>query len=103
MRHVVTYTIVAVLVVALALAFFPMDPVGVTAPGVGPVVTCSGPQPANGYSNCTFYAAQYSGYASFSYCFLGSGGLWLNGTYYAWTHPSDSRGITISSLCPKLG
>jgi len=88
---------------ALALFLLPINLVVVTTPMTGPNRACLDfPQPGNSIA-CESFDIPFGGYSSLSYCLLGSGGLWLNGQYYAWTHPSDSIGVEVNSHCPALG
>lgn len=94
--------IAVLLAVILFVVFLPLDPVRVSNPNT-PNKVCPQPQPTNGtLVGCIYGAITFNGYASLSYCYLGSGALWINGTYYAMTGPRASDAFQISSFCPTI-
>jgi len=104
MKRKTTWIVVAVLLaVTLSVVFLPLDRVRASDPNAPSRVVCPQPQPSNGtLVGCTYGAITSIGYASLSYCYIGSGALWIDGTYYAMTSPRASDAFQLSSFCPAM-
>jgi len=102
-RKTAWLAIAVLLAVTLFVVFLPLDPVRVSSPNAPNKVVCPQPQPTNGtLVGCIYGGVTSNGYASLAYCYLGSGALWINGTYYAMTSPRASNAFQISSFCPTI-
>jgi len=103
-RKTAGLAIAVLLALVLFVVFLPLDPVRVSSPNTPSKVVCPQPQPSNGtLVGCTSISITYNGYASLSYCYLGRGVLWINGTFYAMTSPRASYAFQLSSFCPTIG